>query len=208
MISCICRSSAIRISTTAPAALLAALSPLGSLSSHATVLEYSGDQLAAINGAAPTSHLPSTVTPENTDHDPLKRLARQAAARHGLPEALFLRLIDQESRWNPRALSPKGAFGLAQLMPATARRLGVDRTDPAQNLEGGARYLAQQYARFGTWSLALAAYNAGPEAVDRHAGIPPFRETQSYVAAILGPGQARSLRPAPKLPVRPSVMEF
>ena len=112
--------------------------------------------------------------------------ALAAARRHGIPGDLFLRLVHQESAWNPAALSHKGAIGLAQLMPATARRLGVDPADPMQNLEGGARYLRAQYDRFRSWRLALAAYNAGPEAVERHGGVPPYRETQGYVKAILG----------------------
>ena len=112
--------------------------------------------------------------------------ARNAARRHGIPEDLFLRLITQESGWNPRARSHKGALGLAQLMPATARTLGVDPRDPLQNLDGGARYLAQQYRQFRDWRLALAAYNAGPKAGEKHGGVPPYRETQGYVTAILG----------------------
>ena len=111
--------------------------------------------------------------------------ARKAARRHGVPEDLFLRLIEQESRWNPRAVSHKGAIGLAQLMPETAHLLGVDPRDPVQNLEGGARYLAQQFRSFRDWRLALAAYNAGPGAVTKHGGVPPYRETQGYVRAIL-----------------------
>ncbi|MEM1064871.1 MAG: lytic transglycosylase domain-containing protein, partial [Pseudomonadota bacterium] len=103
-----------------------------------------------------------------------------------IPEDLFLRLVSQESGWNPRAESHKGAMGLAQLMPQTARLLRVDAWDPRQNLEGGARYLREQYERFGSWRLALAAYNAGPGAVERYGGVPPFRETQGYVRAILG----------------------
>ncbi len=112
--------------------------------------------------------------------------ARDAARRHGVPEDLFLRLVQQESGWNPLARSHKGAMGLAQLMPETARILGVDPRDPRQNLEGGARYLAEQYRTFRDWRLALAAYNAGPEAVRKHNGVPPYRETQNYVVAILG----------------------
>jgi soluble lytic murein transglycosylase-like protein len=114
--------------------------------------------------------------------------ARAAARRHNIPEDLFLRLVQQESGWNPRAISHAGARGLAQLMPDTARMLGVNPDDPLQNLEGGARYLRMMHDRFGDWRLALAAYNAGPGAVEQHGGIPPFRETRDYVRIILGPG--------------------
>jgi soluble lytic murein transglycosylase-like protein len=115
-------------------------------------------------------------------------MARMAARRHNVPEDLFLRLVHQESRWNSAAVSPKGARGLAQLMPDTARLLRVDPDDPRQNLDGGARYLRMMYDRFGNWRLALAAYNAGPEAVARHGGVPPFAETTHYVRVVLGPG--------------------
>ncbi len=113
-------------------------------------------------------------------------LAKAAARKHNIPEDLFLRLVQQESGWNAGAVSPKGAMGLAQLMPGTAARLGVDATDPAENLDGGARYLAMMYSRFGSWKLALAAYNAGPGAVEQYGGVPPYDETKGYVAAILG----------------------
>ena len=114
------------------------------------------------------------------------RMAKTAARKHGVPEDLFARLVQQESNWNPRAKSHKGAIGLAQLMPTTAKHLRVDPWDPKQNLEGGARYLAQQYREFGSWRLALAAYNAGPNAVKKHGGIPPYRETKNYVRKIWG----------------------
>ncbi|MEL7011672.1 MAG: lytic transglycosylase domain-containing protein [Pseudomonadota bacterium] len=113
-------------------------------------------------------------------------MAKLAAKRHGIPQDLFLRLVQQESGWNPNALSNKGAIGLAQLMPGTADLLGVDPHDPYQNLDGGARYLAEQYKTFRSWRLALAAYNAGPKAVERYNGVPPFDETQNYVKVILG----------------------
>ena len=99
--------------------------------------------------------------------------------------ALFYRAnIEVESAYNPSALSPVGAIGLGQLMPETARDLGVDPHDMAQNLDGSARYLLMMLDQFGDGSLALAAYNAGPEAVTRHGGIPPFRETQGHVARV------------------------
>lgn len=113
-------------------------------------------------------------------------VARAAARQHRIPEDLFLRLVQQESGWNPNARSHKGAMGLAQLMPQTARALGVNPRNPAENLEGGARYLRTQYEKFGSWRLALAAYNAGPGAVERYNGVPPYKETQNYVRIILG----------------------
>lgn len=112
--------------------------------------------------------------------------AKQAARRHGVPENLFLRLVQQESGWRPDAVSRKGAIGLAQLMPETARRLGVNPRNPQQNLDGGARYLAAQYRKFGSWRLALAAYNAGPKAVEKYGGVPPYDETRNYVRLISG----------------------
>ena len=113
-------------------------------------------------------------------------IARAAARRYGVPEDLFLKLVQAESAWKPGAVSPKGAIGLAQLMPGTARDLGVNPRDPEENLDGGARYLSRMYKRFRSWRLALAAYNAGPEAVEKHGGVPPFRETRAYVRKIYG----------------------
>lgn len=141
---------------------------------------------------------PKVVTPTKWDTEvatpkfrgrysgPYLSIAKDAARRHGVPVDLFLRLVQQESGWKATARSHKGAYGLAQLMPGTARELGVDPKDPAQNLDGGAKYLKQQYLTFGSWRLALAAYNAGPGAVKKHNGIPPFRETRNYVRIIWG----------------------
>lgn len=117
---------------------------------------------------------------------PYLAMARKAALLHGVPVDLFLKLVQQESGWNANAKSHKGALGLAQLMPETARLLRVDPLDPQQNLEGGARYLKRQYKKFGSWRLALAAYNAGPEAVKKYGGVPPYKETQNYVRVIFG----------------------
>lgn len=97
---------------------------------------------------------------------------------------LFQALIEAESGYNPTAVSPKGAYGLGQLMPATARTLGVDRTDVTQNLEGAARYLLKQLGTFRDIDLALAAYNAGPHRVREYSGVPPFAETRNYIARI------------------------
>ena len=111
----------------------------------------------------------------------------ELAARFDLSPTLIEALVWQESRWRANAVSPVGARGLAQLMPGTARELGVDPSDPLANLEGGARYLRAQLDRFdGDLEKALAAYNAGPGRVARANGVPAIRETQLYVAAIMG----------------------
>lgn len=113
-------------------------------------------------------------------------LIREAEVRYRLPPGLMQALVWAESRFNPMAISPAGAAGLAQLMPTTARELGVrNRHDPAQNIDGGARYLRQMLDRFGEVHLALAAYNAGPGAVARAGGIPRNRETPAYVRSVL-----------------------
>jgi soluble lytic murein transglycosylase-like protein len=113
----------------------------------------------------------------------------EAARRHEVEPALLHAVITAESAYNPRAVSPKGAAGLMQLMPATARRLGVDNVyDPDQNIQGGARYLKELLQRFDNdLSLTLAAYNAGEQAVARYGNrVPPYRETRGYVAKVLG----------------------
>ena len=110
-----------------------------------------------------------------------------AAARgYGVDAALLRGLIRQESNFHPNAVSPAGARGLTQLMPGTAAALGVDPSNPAQAIEGGAKYLRQQLDRFGgDEAKALAAYNAGPGAVQRYGGVPPYAETQAYVQRVM-----------------------
>lgn len=112
-----------------------------------------------------------------------------AARKFALPESFVRSVMRAESGFQPAALSPKGALGLMQLMPGTAQALGVDARDPQQNAEGGARYLRDLLARYEDKPdqvlLALAAYNAGPAAVERYHGVPPYRETHEYILRVL-----------------------
>jgi len=142
----------------------------------------------SLTGCGPVRYAPHPMLTATQEMRRQRHFAQMAAAAcgAGVPVELFDALIIQESRYNPLALSPKGASGLAQLMPGTARALGVfDRWSVTQNLEGGARYLRKQLDTFGNWALALGAYNAGPGNVARYGGLPPFRETRGYVRTIL-----------------------
>lgn len=121
-----------------------------------------------------------------------------AATRYGLAPELVDTVARQESGYRPQVVSSAGAIGIMQLIPATARSLGVDPWDPVANINGGAAYLRALLDQFnGRVDLALAAYNAGPNAVKRHEGIPPYRETQTYVAASLSRLAEQSLTPLP-----------
>jgi soluble lytic murein transglycosylase-like protein len=125
-----------------------------------------------------------------------------AATKHGIDPALLAGLVKQESGFNPNAGSPAGARGLAQLMPGTAAGLGVTNVlDPVQNLDGGAKYLRQQLDAFGgDVTRALAAYNAGPGAVQRYGGVPPYAETQNYVRIVqANAAQYRAAGAAPSI---------
>lgn len=137
---------------------------------------------AAIAPAAPTPV--AAVEPETPEE-----LAAWAAKQYLLPGSFVRSVMQAESGFQPQAVSPKGAIGLMQLMPETARELRVDPRDPHQNAAGGAQYLRELLARYegdpNQVQLALAAYNAGPAAVDRYHGVPPFRETREYILRVL-----------------------
>ncbi len=156
-----------------------------------------GEAVPAGEASAAPVMVEGLVLPDSVIADPARHAAgvparyaakiNELAARFDLSPSLLEAVVWQESRWRENAVSPVGARGLAQLMPGTARYLGVDSSDPFQNLEGGARYLREQLDRFdGDLEKALAAYNAGPGRVERAGGIPNIRETQNYVAAIMG----------------------
>jgi hypothetical protein len=109
----------------------------------------------------------------------------EASQRYGVPEEMIRRVIQQESGFQEGVVSEAGAIGYMQLMPGTAEALGVNPYNGSENIMGGTQYLAQQYAKFGSWEKALAAYNAGPGAVEKYGGIPPYAETQNYVRSIM-----------------------
>ena len=148
--------------------------------------QLAGAQTPAVPATAPAAALRGASPAAAGGSTAYDGLISEAAARHKLDPALLKGLIRQESNFNPNAGSPAGAQGLTQLMPGTARGLGVtDVHDPAQAIEGGAKYLRQQLDAFGgSVPLALAAYNAGPGAVRKHGGVPPFAETQNYVRQV------------------------
>ena len=148
-----------------------------------------GDDLNAGEGRASEGDDKAVVIPEvfrlPPSAQPFDQLVEEAAERHGLDPKLLHALVAVESAYRPGAVSPAGAGGLAQLMPGTASELGVrDRFDPAENLNGGAAYLAEQLLRFRDVRLALAAYNSGPQRVARLGRVPDIAETRTYVAAV------------------------
>ena len=128
---------------------------------------------------------PATPAPAAQPAPSPSQLADAAADKYGLPRQLVRSVISNESDFQPRAVSPKGAIGLMQLMPATAEALGADPRDPTQNVDAGTRYLRDLLEKYdgGLWH-ALAAYNAGPGAVDKYQGVPPYRETINYIGRI------------------------
>ena len=154
-------------------------------SAHANVLEISEDGDAQVmSGAAALPQAAGKLAPAGDKaggEDPFESAAR----RYRIDANLLRAVAWTESRGNNAAVSPKGARGIMQLMPATAAALGVDPSDPVSNINGGAAYLAHQIATFHDVPLALAAYNAGPGAVIRYGGVPPYAETRGYVTRIM-----------------------
>ncbi len=178
------------------------LTPTAAASTSAQPAEtgFAGALAAATStpaeGVAYRSAIPGagTAAPQGSEGSSSQydALIEAAAIRNGLEPAVLHGLIQQESGFNPGATSSAGAMGLTQLMPGTASSMGVaDPLNPAESIEGGARYLGQLMTRFGgNTADALAAYNAGPGAVEQYGGIPPYAETQSYVSTVLGNAEA------------------
>lgn len=166
-------------------------------------VELSAAEVAEVEyGPAPlpVPPAPAPVGPEPPPPLSPKELVTEAARRHGLPEALVHSVALAESAYQPRAVSPKGAIGVMQLMPGTARYLQADPHDVEQNIDAGTRLLRELLLKFqddpNPVRRALAAYNAGEGAVKKHNGVPPYRETQVYVERVIGNywrlvGQAR-----------------
>jgi soluble lytic murein transglycosylase-like protein len=150
-------------------------------------LEATRIQTFETDGKSPPAAAQPAATGSGTAPRPVSptQLADAAADRYGLPRVLVRSVIAAESGFQTHAVSPKGAVGLMQLMPSTAQSLGVNPKDPAQNVDAGTRYLRDLLEKYdGLLWHALAAYNAGPEAVQKYGGVPPYRETVDYVKRI------------------------
>lgn len=178
------------------------------LYSNGGMTELPAVQIARFEAEDPIPQPPVSLASTPTPAD----LVTAAAERNGLPAELVDSVVSAESAHRDEAISPKGAIGLMQLMPATAHDYGADPRDPKQNVEAGTRYLRDLLVKYdGSLSHALAAYNAGPGAVDRYKGVPPYRETRAYVGRVMRKYQQKSAasksakrKPGEKIPDLPS----
>jgi soluble lytic murein transglycosylase-like protein len=188
-------------------AMFAALQPQAPAAGDGGFAAQLTQATAAPATAASTATPAPTSFPATGAATPYAAEIDAAAARYGIDPALLRGLVKQESGFDPTARSGAGAVGLTQLMPATARELGVtDATDPLQALDGGAKYLKQQLDRFGgDASKALAAYNAGPGAVQKFGGVPPYAETQHYVQNVLAFAASYRTQAGAATPAAPAV---
>lgn len=160
-------------------------------------IHYDGPAIYTADGVTPI-HIgiaTAAIVRAPKDSGAIVTAIERAAQVRGLPSALVTAVAWQESRFRPDSVSPKGAVGVMQLTDAAAKEIGVDRFNVWQNIDGGAAYLRRQLDAFGgDLTLALAAYNAGPGAVQRHGGVPPFEETRNYVTAVLADYARRAAR--------------
>lgn len=146
--------------------------------------------LLLVLASVPAAEMLATTAQTRANEAKYAPIIRAAEIAHAIPKGILHRLIFQESRFRSdiiegRVKSSAGAVGIAQFLPATARELGVDPLNPGQAIDGAARYLSRLHGMFNDWTLAVAAYNAGPGNVRKYGGIPPFAETQAYVKAVV-----------------------
>ncbi len=147
-------------------------------------MTVSGAKTQPVSSPAPARKVPRA--PRAVSSESYREIARRYSRQYGVDESLVLAVIQVESAFNANAVSPKGAQGLMQIMPGTQKHLNLDDPfDPEANIEAGVRYLRDMVDRFGSVELALAAYNAGPGNVEKHKGLPPFRETVGYLVKVL-----------------------